>query len=241
MSEDDAACALPDAPPGPLTVLRVPHPILYLSSGTNGWVTPGMAQLAHLQHRATHMAGVPRYSCTETTYMACPTCCRHSPWLVIPPETCQREKGKDRVVLSHDGHNAYCLISDTCSRHTWVFLTTSKETPVNILDLFLTRHGLQGKITPRSSRASTKVMNSLVLKVSANIVSRHGYVVEPIDLDTPFAERYSRTPQPNSWYGVFSAPRVSHSPLVRYTDTRRVPQESFVAQCPSAQPLRSIL
>jgi hypothetical protein len=67
-------------------------------------------------------------------------------------ETYQRDKGMDRVVLSHDGYNAYYLIIDACSRHVWYFLTTSKDPPVTILDMFLTRHGIQDTDTPRSIR-----------------------------------------------------------------------------------------
>jgi hypothetical protein len=121
--------------------------------------------LAHLQHHAT---GLPPPQQLHTHPLrACQVChdarVRKQPAGHVQPatgirpgsrvhldfgfmrassETYQREKGKDLVVLSHDGYNAYCLITDACSRYAWCFLTTSKEPPVNILDVFLTRHGL---------------------------------------------------------------------------------------------------
>jgi hypothetical protein len=99
-------------------------------------------------------------------------------------ETYQRAKGKDRVVLSHDGYNAYCLITDACSRYTWCFNTTSKEPPVNILNMFLTRHGLQDKNMPRSIRVDQGGEYARSEEL-CKIVSKHGYVVEPTGSDTP--------------------------------------------------------
>jgi hypothetical protein len=132
-----------------------------------------MTQLAHLLHHATGL--LPPQQLHTHPLRACQVChdarVRKQPAGHVQPATdirpgsrfhlafgfmrassYQREKGKDRVVLSHDGYNAYCLITDACSRYTWCFLTTSKEPPVNILDMFLTRHGLQDKNTPRSIR-----------------------------------------------------------------------------------------
>jgi hypothetical protein len=46
-----------------------------------------------------------------------------------------------RVVMSWDGFLSYLLIVDKASRYIWVFLTTSKEPPVDIINTFLTRFG----------------------------------------------------------------------------------------------------
>ena len=50
-------------------------------------------------------------------------------------------KINDRVVNSWDGYSSYLLIVDEASRYIWVFLTKSKEPPLDILDSFLTRFG----------------------------------------------------------------------------------------------------
>jgi hypothetical protein len=47
----------------------------------------------------------------------------------------------DRVVLSYDGFLSYLLIIDKTSRHAWIFLITSKEPPLDIVDAFLERFG----------------------------------------------------------------------------------------------------
>ena len=45
----------------------------------------------------------------------------------------------DRVVPSFDGFETYLLIVDAFARHTWVFLTCSKEPPVDIASDFLAK------------------------------------------------------------------------------------------------------
>ena len=50
-------------------------------------------------------------------------------------------KSIDRVVDSWDGFLLYLLIGDEASRYIWVFLTKSKEPPLDIIDTFLARFG----------------------------------------------------------------------------------------------------
>ncbi len=50
-------------------------------------------------------------------------------------------KTLDRVVDSWDGFSSYLLIVDEASRYIWVFLTKSKEPPLEIIDTFLDRFG----------------------------------------------------------------------------------------------------
>ncbi len=53
----------------------------------------------------------------------------------------QPSKQHDKVVLSYDGYLSHLLIIHEASRYIWVFLTTSKEPPLNIIDAFLSRFG----------------------------------------------------------------------------------------------------
>jgi hypothetical protein len=46
-------------------------------------------------------------------------------------------KATDRVVTSYDGYSAHLVIVDGASRRVWVFLTKSKELPINILRAFM--------------------------------------------------------------------------------------------------------
>jgi hypothetical protein len=47
----------------------------------------------------------------------------------------------DRVVQSWDGYSSYLLIVDEASRFMWVFLTKSKEPPLDIINSFLRKFG----------------------------------------------------------------------------------------------------
>ncbi len=49
----------------------------------------------------------------------------------------QAAKSKDRVVFLYNGFYLYLLIIDKASRYIWVFLTKSKEPPINIVLAFL--------------------------------------------------------------------------------------------------------
>lgn len=168
-------------------------------------------------------------------------------------ETYQREKGKDRVVLSHDGYNAYCLITDAFSRHTWCFPTTSKEPPISILDMFLTRHGLHDTDTPRSIRVDQggEFARSNEFR---KIAAKHGYVVEPTGSDTPSqngrVERlnqtfgimvrsllYSAGLPPRFWsdallHAVYLKNRLWHSAI------KRTPYEAYLNTKPDLSQLR---
>ncbi len=53
----------------------------------------------------------------------------------------QPAKKNDGVVLSYDGFSSYLLTIDEASQYAWVFLTNTKEPPINIINAFLTRFG----------------------------------------------------------------------------------------------------
>jgi hypothetical protein len=57
-------------------------------------------------------------------------------------------KATDRVIASWDDYSLYLLVVDEASRYIWVFLTQSKEPPLDIIDTFLDRcgHELVGSI-----------------------------------------------------------------------------------------------
>jgi hypothetical protein len=50
-------------------------------------------------------------------------------------------KSTDRVVSSYNGYTLYLLIINEASRYAWVFLTKSKDPPVDIICAFLILHG----------------------------------------------------------------------------------------------------
>jgi hypothetical protein len=49
----------------------------------------------------------------------------------------------DRMIDSWDRYSLYLLVVDEASRYIWVFLTKSKEPPLDIIDTFIDRFGLK--------------------------------------------------------------------------------------------------
>jgi hypothetical protein len=51
----------------------------------------------------------------------------------------QLNKATDTVVYSWDGYSSYLLVVNEGMRYIWVFLTKSKDPPLDIVDTFLKR------------------------------------------------------------------------------------------------------
>ena len=47
------------------------------------------------------------------------------------------------IKTSHNGYTSYLLITDAASPFTWIFLSKTKDPPIQVLDLFLQCHGLK--------------------------------------------------------------------------------------------------
>jgi hypothetical protein len=54
------------------------------------------------------------------------------------------DRSQNRVIFSYDGFSSYLLIVNEASRYIWVFLTKSKEPPLDIVSAFLRQHGHPG-------------------------------------------------------------------------------------------------
>ncbi len=93
----------------------------------------------------------------------------------------QPAKNNDRVVLSYDGFLSYLLIIDKASQYAWVFLTNTKEPPIDIIDAFLTRlrpeHGGSIRTDQGGELARSFALSDMVLWT-------HHYVVEPTGVDS---------------------------------------------------------
>ena len=99
------------------------------------------------------------------------------------------DKEKDQVVLSYDGYNSYLLAVDEVSKYVWVFLTKSKEPPLDLITSFLNRFGHEKGDFLRTDQGS-ELARSDAFRQTA--LTRHfeleimpSYVVEPIGADSP--------------------------------------------------------
>jgi hypothetical protein len=94
----------------------------------------------------------------------------------------QPSKQHNRVVLSYDGYSSYLLIIDKASRYIWVFLTTSKEPPLDIIDAFLSRFGHKHGGSIRTDQGGKLAR---LLGLSDAVLRTHRYVMEPTGADSP--------------------------------------------------------
>jgi hypothetical protein len=88
----------------------------------------------------------------------------------------------DRVVASWDGYSSYLLIVDEASRYIWVFLTKSKEPPLDIIDTFLDHcdHELVGSICTDQGGKLACLFTFIDM-----LLSKDKYVIEPTGADSP--------------------------------------------------------
>ena len=94
----------------------------------------------------------------------------------------KRNKATDRVVFSYDGYSSYLLIVDEASQYIWVFLTSSKDPPIDIVSSFLTQHGHPDGGCIRTDQGG-ELAQSFAFQDSA--LRHHKYVVEPTGSDSP--------------------------------------------------------
>ena len=93
------------------------------------------------------------------------------------------DKEKDRVVLSYDGFNSYLLAVDEISKYVWVFLTKSKEPPIDIIKLFLTKHGHKDGGLIRTDQGGELARSSAFRDACSEL--DNPYIIEPTGADSP--------------------------------------------------------
>ena len=90
-------------------------------------------------------------------------------------------KETDWVVLSYDGYSAYLIIVDGTSQRLWVFLTHSKEPPLDIVQAFMTKFGIGGGLVRTDQGGKLACSN----KFRNMLQNKFQYMVEPTGLDCP--------------------------------------------------------
>ncbi len=98
------------------------------------------------------------------------------------PEYRGQTKLRDRVISSWDGYSSYLLIVDEASRYIWVFLTKSKDPPIDIVETFLGRFGHEdgGVLSMDQGGELARSFN-----FGDKILQNHKYVLEPTGADSP--------------------------------------------------------
>jgi hypothetical protein len=91
-------------------------------------------------------------------------------------------KGTDRVVRSYDGYSSYLLIIDEASRYVWVFLTASKNPPLDIVTEFLHHHGHEDGGSIRTDQGGELARGVAFQDL---LLRQFHYTLEPTGADSP--------------------------------------------------------
>ncbi len=92
------------------------------------------------------------------------------------------QKGKDRIVRSYDGFTSYLLIIDEATWYVWVFLTASKDPPLDIVSEFLHHHGHKdgGSILTHQGGELARSLDLQDL-----VLQKFHYTLEPTGTNSP--------------------------------------------------------
>jgi hypothetical protein len=92
------------------------------------------------------------------------------------------KSNEDRVVESFDGFNSYLLVVDELSKYSWIFLTKSKEPPIDLTKIFMKEFanddGGKIRVDQGGKLARSTTWHTLMLK-------EFQYKVEPTGADSP--------------------------------------------------------
>ena len=89
-------------------------------------------------------------------------------------------KQTDRVVFSYDGYSAYLIIVDGAYQRLWVFLTQTKDPPLDILRAFLTKFSIGSGLVWTDQGG--KLARSADFR---NLMEEFGYLVKPTGANSP--------------------------------------------------------
>jgi hypothetical protein len=91
-------------------------------------------------------------------------------------------RSNDHVVYSYDGYTSYLLIVDEASRYIWVFPTSSKDPPLDLVLTFLRVHGHINGSSIRTDQGGELARSHAFQDM---LLQDHSYILEPTGSDSP--------------------------------------------------------
>ncbi len=93
----------------------------------------------------------------------------------------QPNKSTDRIVRSYNGYLSHLVIVDGASRRVWVFLTESKDPPLDILQLFMKRFANDTGLVRTDQGGELAGCGAF----REMMLVEFGYIIEPTGADSP--------------------------------------------------------
>ena len=157
----------------------------------------------------------------------------------------------DRVVQSWDGYSSYLLVVDEASRFMWVFLTKSKDPPLDIIDQFLWKFGHDDGRSIRSDQGGELAKSSVLADM---VLWEHNYVFKPTGANSPLQNGavetyndklavqtqtllYGANLPDNYWSAALVHAVYLNNPLVHMV-TKKTPFKGFYGHKPDIQYLK---
>jgi hypothetical protein len=131
---------------------------------------------AQIRKQAAQHSAVRTTDCRRRFYMDFGFMCASS------LEYSHPQKGKDRVVCLYDGFTSYLLIVDEATRYIWVFLTASKDPPLDILSEFLHHHGHKDGGSIRTNQGGELARS---LDLQDLVLRKFHYTLKPTGANSP--------------------------------------------------------
>ena len=120
----------------------------------------------------------------------------------------KHNKSMRKFITSVDGYNSYLIIVDAHTRFTWIYLTSCKEPPIDIVKHFLEDNGLsKGPRYIRTDQGGELYAS----KRFHQLVSHKGYTIEPTGSDNSAQNGVAE--RPNQTFGNMIRALLSNSKL----------------------------
>jgi hypothetical protein len=91
-------------------------------------------------------------------------------------------KKKDWVVESFNGYSSYLLIVDEVSKYSWIFLTKTKDPPIELTQIFMRKFGNEDGGFIRCDQGGELAKST---KWRTTMLEEFNYLVEPTGADSP--------------------------------------------------------
>ncbi len=145
-------------------------------------------------------------------------------------------KGTDRVITLYSGYSSHLVIVDSASRRVWVFLTKTKDPPIETFRAFMTRFASHTGLI-RTDQGGELARSGAVRTM---MLTEFRYVVEPTGADSPSQNGGATIPSPSKFVHYFMVLDFALNSGRRLSYTRYIYTIDLFIR-PSTKPIRGVV